>query len=53
MRAISIRGGSVLDGRWCNEAEHGRYDGVRTQAEVEMSLDALAAPSQRDAHGGA
>ncbi len=40
MRAISIRGGSVLDGRWCNEAEHGRYDGVRTQAEVEMSLDA-------------
>ena len=40
MRAISIRGASVLDGRWCNEAEHGRYDGVRTQAEVEMSLDA-------------
>ncbi len=24
MRAIPIRGGSVTDGRWCNEAEHGQ-----------------------------
>ncbi len=42
MRAIAIRGGSVLDERWCNEAEHGRQDGVRTRAAVEMNLVALS-----------